>query len=258
MDKTRFIEVAPIYYALAVCEFFKNARPLAYLSEIEHFFTDEETAEDDEYCYLSNRAILEKAMQWLESKEMIEGLHDDFGPSVFRITITFHDKFQSLADDRGSIFYKYSAVSNERGWLKSALAKLNSEGDRLDVEDADFENPDSDWEPLPLDRANYNLKSAISALDEVIEKVRADNGYNSTLPEERNFVLEGLSVASRSLKESTSTSMPFLRKYAWEPLEILVHRFKDAAIAVAAAGAKEAILEFIKQFGVKLLEGLFK
>jgi hypothetical protein len=256
MNKTRFIEVAPIYYALAIFVHFKKRGGVAYRYEIENDFTLE-TENDVEYL-LEKGPVFDKAIEWLADLKVIDPLLDDFGPAIYKMTDTADQTWEQLAGDRSLPFYKYSSVRNENNWLNSALGKLNATYDELQILAIDFENPEAEWEPLPLDRDDKNLQAAIASLDEVIRQVRSDNGYSATLPEERDYVLTGLGNTLQTLKESTSTSVAYLKRYALEPIGILLQRFKSAAIAIAASAAKEALIDFLKEHGVKFLNLLFK
>ncbi len=258
MEKSRFIEIAPFYYALAICLFFKSQSTVAYYSDIAEHYTDPETSEVNEYCYIQKRIIFDKAVAWLSEIGAVEFLADEFGPPVYRRPDDFYSIFQQLQEDRSLPFFKASAVRNERRWLTQALAKLNETYDRLGINVDDFETPDQQWEPLPLDRDDKSLQEAIKSLDDVVEHIRIDNGYNATVPEERNYVLTSLSHASKTLKDATSTSLPYLITYIIEPLSILVRRFGGAAIGVLASSAKDSVVEFLKQHGVALLNSIFK
>ncbi len=202
MDKARFVNVAHLYYALAICVYFRSHAQSAYRGEIMDAYYKVPTEEDPEPInYLENSLIFEKAVRWLADQGMIEPILDDFGPPIYVVTDTFHDRWSELSEDRDLPFHKYGIIREPERWLWGALANLNSTYEKLNITDADFENPNNDWHPLPLDRADPGLQAAVSALDEVIEQVRGDNGYNATIPEERNYVLTALSAAVKTMKE---------------------------------------------------------
>jgi hypothetical protein len=257
MDKRHFVDKAPVYYALAIPVHFRSNGGVAYRHEIEDDFTIR-IDENGYQALLTKQIVFEKAIEWLEELGAIEPLLDDFGPPIYRRTEEVHDIWNTLAQNRELPFYKYASVRDERNWLNSALSNLNEQYDFPEMSDDDFEDPDSEWQPLPLDRADEQLRIATESIDEVIRQVRSDNGYNATLPEESGYVLSTLRAASQSLKESTTTSLGYLRKYAFEPLAILIQRFRGAAIAVAATAAKDALIDFLKEHGVKLLDAIFK
>jgi hypothetical protein len=258
MEKGRFVEVAPLYYALAICAYFLDRSGSAYAHEIESYFTQPETPEDPEVHYLERPLLFAHGMRWLADRGMVEQLFDDFGPTIYRRTDSFASTWEELIGTRDLPFYNFNVVHDALGWLHTALSRVNTTFHRLDITEEDFENPDSDWQPIPLERDDLKLKAATDAIDATIAEVRSNNGYNATLPEERDFVLAGLEAVSNTLKTATSTSLPYLRKYAIEPLMLLVRRFKDAAIGVLATTARETIIDFLKEHGARFLESLFR
>lgn len=254
MDKTRFVKVAPPYYALAICVYFRGYGTSSYRGEIIDTYIDEPSEGDPGANHLEKSLIFEQAIRWLADRGMIEPILDDFGPPIYAVADAFNDMWTELTDDPDLPFHKYVRIREPDRWLRGALANLNSTYEKLHITDADFENPESDWQPLALDRSDPELQAVADALDDVIEQVRGDNGYAATVPEERNYVLAALSSTAKTLKESASTSVLYLNTFALEPLTKLIQRFKGAAIAIAAAAAKDALIEFLKQHGVKILD----
>jgi hypothetical protein len=259
MDKKQFVERAPIYYALAIVAYFKDtALQVASLGAMEEFYSvpnDDDPSES--YSYIGKYLVLDRAVEWLVQRDVVSEIADDFGPSIFTLTLQADAILTALEADKSLPFSKYGMLNRPQDWLRHALRSLNNTYDNLEITPADFKNPDQEWEPLPLDRTDPALQKAIGALDDTIEQVRADNGYNATVPEERNYVLDGLSAVSKRLKEATAVSVPYIQKYALEPLGMIMRRFKDAALGVAAAAARQAVIEFLKQHGIKLLQGIF-
>ena len=166
--------------------------------------------------------------------------------------ITSH---KPLADGAGHTFFKYEMAGDQDHWVREALRRLDREYARQDLQPSDFDvPPEREWEPLPLDRNDPDLQSTIEKIDETVEQVRRDNGYAAHLPEERTYVLETLSALSRKLKEATTTSVPYIRRYALEPLSMLVQRFGKAALGILASAAKEAVKEWLKKRGISILD----
>jgi hypothetical protein len=119
---------------------------------------------------------------------MIRIVSDPFGPSIYVPTDVFRSEADNLSKDITHPLYKASLVIQQQrnAWLQSALTQINIEYSQLDVNDSDFdESSDKEWEPLPLERENPHLQTTIAAVDEVVEKVQADNGYAANLPEEK-------------------------------------------------------------------------
>jgi hypothetical protein len=262
MEKSRFVAIAHLYYALAVAEALRTSNwtgPLLKEDILSKFsVTDDNGDPEDPFCYLGEKLILDRAIAWMVENELVQLITDDYGPTMYKITDQWDVAYRQIREDRDLPFIRYHQASDKNKWLLTALKNLNLDFHRLEIQQEDFDEPDRDWEPIPLDRRDAHLQQAISALDETIEQVRADNGYNANLPEERNYVLAGLMETARVLKTATSTSLPFVRKYALDPLTTLIRRFKGAAMAIVATGARDAIVEFIKQHGIKILEYLIK
>lgn len=260
MDKTHFIKAAPAYYALAIAQFFQKTgqRPASRQTIRTHYLDDDpESDPSNPYCFLEKKLVFDQAIVLLSRKGVIEVQRDDFGPPVFTPTSQFYLSVSQLEEDQTLPFKKFSELQDREAWLRSALKNLNDTYDNLRIVDVDFDNPDSEWQPLPLERDAPELQAAISKLDETIEQVRGDNGYSTTVPEEKAYVLETLSSASRVLKQATSVSLPFVRRYALEPLQMLIRRFGTAATGIIATAARDALVDFLKQHGIRLLERIF-
>lgn len=261
MDKSRFIEMAPIYYALAVGSHLHREYPRQSVTLdgiLAKFTIDDGSGDPAGYCLLEREEILTHALEWLRTQEVLHILEDEFGPKIYILSEDWAYLYERLRNDTKLPFYKHYLISDKDTWLHSALSNINELYLKLGIEPEDFYAPDKEWAPLPLDRDDETLLTTIRELDKTIESVRGDNGYASTLPEERSFVLEALSSVSQKLKQATTVSLPYLRRYAFEPLAILVRRFKGAAISVTATATREALVEFLKQHGIKLLEQFWK
>lgn len=258
MDKIRFIEAAPLYYAAAIAAYLRfNNNPTSF-APIEKSY---EYSEDDGYgeqvtkSYVGYAVLFDQAIDWLRSHGMIEVILDDFGPPIYEPTPTFEALLTQLERDQALPFYRLHRMGN--AWLKQALETVNSTYDELKISKRDFESKGDEWEPIPLERSDPQLARTIGAIDETVELLRGDNGYGGAAPEEKEYVIEGLSAVAKRLKEGSSVSVPYLRRYAIEPLQLLIRRFGGAMIGIAATGAREAIVEFVKQHAAKILTFLF-
>jgi hypothetical protein len=245
MDKRHFIQTAPLYYALAYFSFFIGRGGTTASADAVHASFTSEARSVNTYDYLQKDILAERAIAWLEEKGLIDALRDDYAPML--LTPKDMAVVNELIQDQASPFRKFHASGWDGAWLRKALLQVNEAYDRLGIVVSDFENPAGEWEPLPLDRGNENLKKTIAQLDKLAEAVRGDNGYSATVPEERNFVLGMLESASHSLKHAATTSAPYLRTYIAEPVGILMRRFKGAATAVLAASVREALVDYLKQ-----------
>jgi hypothetical protein len=181
---------------------------------------------------------------------------DPFGPTLISPSSDFLSQLHRITDDQSFLLFKYKLSSYDESWLRGALQVLDQEYMRLELVDADFEEPDKEWEPLPLEREDPQLQKAIEAVDDLTDKVRADNGYAVRLPEERVYVLDNLSALSRKLKEAETISVAYLREFAFPTLNRLLRRFANAAIGLTASAAKEALKEWLKRRGIALFDHL--
>jgi hypothetical protein len=170
---------------------------------------------------------------------------------------SFFTTWTKLQEDKQYPFYKYALANDGDAWVRQALLGLDHQYQELEIKDEDFDDPPEEgWEPLPIDRDDPDLKSAIDKIDDTYEQVRADNGYAAHVPEERAYVMDSLEMVGRKLKEASAISLPYIRRYGIEPLSMLIRRFGPSAIGLLATAAKEALKEWLKKRGVFLLDDL--
>jgi hypothetical protein len=252
MDKAEFIELAPQYYSVAIIAYLSQHRAWAVSRQefLDHYSINKG------WSYLGRDKIFEIAVTWLLQKGVIRLVPDPFGPPIIVTSPDFDDKYDQLSRDYNYPLYKYGMTADGDSWLRDALKKLDEDYSQLDIAEADFDTPDEEWQPLPLERDDPQLQKAIAAVDDVAEKVRADNGYAANLPGEREYVLDGLSALSKRLKEASTISVAYLREFAFAPLSKVLRRFKDAAIGLAASAAKEALKDWLKRKGIAFLDWL--
>ena len=158
---------------------------------------------------------------------LVEPLIDEFGPAIYLKRTGDWAHYQNLLEglEYAPLFRKLEKAGY--GWLKQALQKILTER----AKEAKVEQATKDqWEPIAVDRSNESVKKVISALDETIEAVRADNGYSASQPEERRLVLDALRAAGLRLKEDTQISLTYLNEIALKPLVVVVKRFGKAAV----------------------------
>ena len=214
--------------------------------------------EDVENC-LAVAPLFNEALKRLQAMGMVEVLRDHFGPTHFRKGAHFDEMWEQLTTDRTSPFYKYAALTSPNHWLIQAIHRANEVYSELLISEQDFVSPpeesqDQAWEPIPLSRDDPSLLAAIASLEKVIADVQQSNGYAASSLEERNYVLDGLRNTAHPLREAASTSYPYLKRYALEPLGLVIKRFWGTLTSVAATAARDALLAFIKQHGSKLVD----
>jgi hypothetical protein len=260
MERDRFIEVAPYYYALGIASVFKEfywdyTTKVTIRSKFwgEH---NQETDPDELYNYLQSDVLFDKAISILVEHEMILVTPDEFGPDLYKKAPNFDSGWQTLTDDKTLPFYKFGIGAQH--WLLDALTSVNRYYEELGIKPSNFETRDMEWEPLPLNREDPALQQLTERLDETIELVRTDNGYSATMPEERQHVLESLGNAARRFKTSDYISWGYIQRNVLEPTRTLLRRFKDTAIGIASAGVRSALETWVKNNAIDLLNQLFR
>jgi hypothetical protein len=246
MDRRKFLDVAPLYYAGAIYGFLREKEDAVSEEEILEAYAG--SFQDAFYKYFQKELLFAKAIQWLSEKGLLDIVEDDFGPPLFRKgSQPVQSLWEIVTQDPTGPLAKFSIANWNSDWIRAALKRLNQTYDELGIEPEDFEAPDREWEPLPLERNGPALRDAIARIDELVENVRADNGYAANVPEERAYVLESLTTASRVLKNERQTSIPFIRTYIIEPISRVITRFKDGILGAAAEGARAAIVQYVKE-----------
>ena len=147
MDRDRFIDVAPYYYALGIASFFKEFFGQEYATKVTirgRFW--EETGNSDpgnSYNYLQKDVLFDKAIFLLVKHKMIVVLPDEFGPDLYAKGERFDEGWQLLASDKTLPFYKLDLDQSAKHWLYDALVSVNDRYDDLGIALSDFERPKS-------------------------------------------------------------------------------------------------------------------
>lgn len=253
MDKADFIKLAPAYYELAVLALiWKNGGHLS-----EHSFRKEYELVRDGYheaeTLLGSNALLRQALRALEAKNVLAALEDPFGPTLYVRADGINEYIEELEANVSSPFHKSSRAPDRTEWIFNALIKLDETHSALAVTEAELEKPDDEWAPIPLDRSNPALTTAIEAVDETIKQVQQSNGYAADYPEERNFVLDNLEALAKTLKTAASTSIAYVRHHGLSVLSKLQARFGDALVGEVAKEAAKALWNFVKETAKSVL-----
>lgn len=245
MDKAEFVEKAPPYYALAIAVVLRRQDNPRTEHQLKSEYPDHSDGAPEPESLLDRWVLWDGAVAWLLARNMIKIRHDPFGPPIFSKGPQFEENWEVLENHDSFPFSSYAAAAHSGEWLMSALYAVNNTYANLEMEPGDFENPDAQWEPVKIDLTEPTVKEAISSLERIIEDVRSDNGYSATLPQERDFVLEGLQGTLDKFK-SSSVSAGYIRT-AIERLGILQRRFASTIKEAAISGAKLALIEFAKK-----------
>lgn len=258
MDKGEFLVEAPKYYALAIAHYLRGSSGyVTATSVIGEFSFEVDEIPDTRFNYLEKEHLLKRALDWLVEEGLISVISDPFAPAIYAQAESFTFIWSDLEKRADLPFGRFSVAPDKDAWLRDALSNINSMYLDLGVTDADFAQPDAEWEPLPLDRSEPSLDVAIKSVDATIEEVRKDNGYAAELPEEREFVLDNLKALSTKLREAKTISVAFIRTHGLDVLKKLSRRFKDGTIDIVATAARSALIDWLKTKGIKLLESLW-
>jgi hypothetical protein len=247
MDKAEFIEKAPGYYALAIALAVKRASSPLTQATIEAIYPVTRTGRFG----LGGRSLLDNghlwtiAIEFLQQRNMIGIFKDTFGPSIYHVENDFQKGWDELLSDDRFPFKNFNILGEHEDWLHGALTNVAETFETLDIQPADFENPEREWEPIPLERNNESLQSAIIALDNTITQVEQSNGYASEHAEERNFVLDNLRMLSQKLKSAGTVSVSYVRTHGLSILKRLQDRFVDTSIGEGAKEARNAIVHWL-------------
>lgn len=256
MDKAEYVERAPIYYALAIAAVLERAAGPLTEYKIRGNYPKQEDGDPDPGSLLDKGLLWQRAIAWLEARDLISVKYDRFGPPIYFKSTDFSSKFDDLTANEDIPFAHYHAAGRTDDWLVPALYGVDNAYENLGIKPEDFDNPDAEWEPLEIERSDPGVEKAISSLQSVIDEVRADNGYAATLPQERDFVLEGLQNTLNKF-ESPSISAGYIRQ-GIERLQTLGRRFAGTVKETSIAAAKAALMEFGKKHFAQALEYLWR
>jgi hypothetical protein len=246
MDRHHLIKSAPQYYRCSICAFFAGLQ-----NRIASSNTIWSQAKG-----MENNLLFWRTLRELVSDGILHEIPDDFGPTLYRTTEVFNFTWGEMKKKEGTPAFKYAIDPNGGEWIASAMKAVNKALSEQKIVEADFDKPDAEWEPLPLERDNPKFKKATSKLEETIAAAEADNGYNANVPEERAFVVESLKEASEKLKKSDTVSVAFVRRKIIDVLNIVIRRFGQASLGVTAQATRAAIFDWIKDAAGKTLHWL--
>lgn len=255
MEKAFFVKVAPAYYELAIVLALQNEQgyiPEFRLRQKYMVHPEEATGPEEGYCLLDSKELMRIALHNLIEHHVIEALIDPFGPSQYREGSGLGEYMNRERSGSDRPLFKAEASGDADRWLKDALEGLDKVAREIGITAEDFQDPEREWAPLPLDRSTPELRKAIETVDETVSHVEQNNGYGTEHPEEKRFVLDNLKLLSATLKNAASTSVAYIRTHGLNVLQKLQERFGTALIGEAAKEASKALWTFIKE-AVKLI-----
>ena len=249
MDKADFIKLAPAYYELAVLlAVWEAQRHLSEESIRREYALGTDDHDPEPETLLGSYRLLKNAIAALAARNVIAVLEDPFGPTLYERAEGINQHIEDLLADKTSPFYKASRAPNRTLWVLNALSQMNRIYNELAVTEAELENPDAEWEPIPLDRDSPTVATAIEAVDETIKHVEQSNGYANEHPQERIYVLDNLKMLSNTLKTAKETSAAYLKAHGLNVLRKVIIRFGQAVIGKLADAAALALTRLLGIF----------
>jgi hypothetical protein len=245
MDRNRVIALAPQYYAIAICH------ALTDNNSITRIILENDELRGDLY-----EPAYFQAVRFVVDSGLVTVVQDDFADPYLTKADHFYDNWQKLVDIPQSPYQRFFEAPDKSIWLRSAIRNLNDALRNHKITADDWNNPNLEWAPLPVERANPKLQEAIEKLDDTIRAIDADNGYNATLPAEKEYVVENLKDAATKLKKDDTISYGYLKRKVLDNLTIVMNRFGQAAVGLAAQASRDAILAWLKEIGLKVLHWL--
>jgi hypothetical protein len=119
----------------------------------------------------------------------------------------------------------------------------------------DFETaPPDEWEPIPIDRQNPAFQEMQRTLEIAVREIESSNGYASSAPEERSYVVDQLTRLRDVLKTEAQVRWMVIKTFGIDSLAIVAKRFGKAAVGMAALAASRALQEWLKKAATKAIE----
>lgn len=143
-------------------------------------------------------------------------------------------------------------------WLYECLRNIGFDDREADESESEPIRTESDeaWEPLPLEYDTPESQDVIAALEETVEAIEKDNGYNAEFPAERNSVLKSLRSNIEYMKAYGEYTKVYFKHGVISPLYRVSKRFGEHAIGLLARASLKAIEKWITDKIFKGLDGL--
>ena len=197
---------------------------------------------------VTNGRLLDLAINILKEAGVIDFDEDTFGPPLIIPDDYFSLGWRNSLGTDSPVYRRYTQGGDQ--WLLSALDGLARQAERLGIQESDYDNPDGEWTPIPIDRTQEETIALIEAVDDTAEKLRSDNGYSAFKAEERNYVVDSLLAFGKRMREAATTSFPFIRQYALEPLARAAKALGRSATGLAVEVLKAKIKEWLMKQGI--------
>ncbi|MDA9520021.1 hypothetical protein XI06_06510 [Bradyrhizobium sp. CCBAU 11434] len=274
MDKQSFLNLAPEYYMLALYMYSEYSQDyytdLAWQKE----FTVRDDGAAEDYCYVESDALRAEALRLMVQHGAIAIIEDHFGPTIWQKTGEMDALVAGLEITPGNVFFKARASGNPRGWLQSALQKVNTRAYELSLTNADFDRtsigeitleatgevidvaPIDEWAPIKLDPTDPVVAEAVNKLNAATEAIEQDNGYAAERSQERDAVVSDLKGGLEKLK-SGEVSIGWFKRTI-NALKAASITFANTVKAQTIDGAMQGLREVVKVHMKDAIEALMR
>ncbi len=263
MDKSQFTQLAPLYFAIAVLSLFREdvfeepevIRTVQVVKQFRVMFNR------NFQTLVSDEEVLQTAIQVLSDLGVLEIETDPFGPPLLIPMTNYALNYRTALrtnPDLYSVFCRYEkAGAEKKSWLRAALDKMDTIARDLQLTDYFEDSQKIEWQPIAIDLEQNDTKALVQAVGQAEEKIRFDNGYAASKPEEQRYVLDGLAAFGRQLREATSTSLPYIKRYVIDPLTQATKPLGSSATGVVIEVLKAKLKEWLVTGGVNWPHGWF-
>jgi hypothetical protein len=122
MERSRFIESAPNYYALAIAAYFNSGHEAASENMLRSFYAlpgqlHNFAGDDDPETYLNNEVLFRRATEILVERGFLTEIVDDFGPTIYERSEGFDEAWSRAEQDTNLPFRRYQLVDRGTNWL---------------------------------------------------------------------------------------------------------------------------------------------
>jgi hypothetical protein len=176
-----------------------------------------------------SKAMLRIALQELGKSEHLEARVQKNGARLYRATIKLLQTVEA--------FLALKQLSPAE-WLEQNVGKATAATDNVSSDT---------WEPLKNESNASQKEEVISAIEDVVRQVEADNGFAANQPEARNSLIYSLKVGVKMLKEHTP-SREQITANILKPLKYIGDLFAKHSIGELAKKAIEKLLLWLSGF----------
>jgi hypothetical protein len=194
---------------------------------------DEEEVFDEIFLFdrlngRASKAMLRMALQQLQKSDHFVAQMRD-GVAVYRATIKLLHTIEA--------FLKLKQLSPAE-WLEQYVGNATAATDNVSSDT---------WEPLKNESNASQKEEVISAIEDVVRQVEADNGFAANQPEARNSLIYSLKVGVKMLKEHTP-SREQITANILKPLKYIGDLFAKHSIGELAKKTTEKLLLWLSGF----------